>query len=101
MLYQVTVGEQVVRVELRRAGDQAFVRVDDGPEQAVHLQQVNGPRRSLILGERRIELLAAVQDDTVRLTIAGLEYQAEVLDDAHADLPCLIGGRTAADARRE
>ena len=101
MLYQVTVGEQVVRVELRRAGDQAFVRVDDGPEQAVQLQQVHGPLRSLILGERRIELLSATQDDTVRLSIGGLEYVAEVLDDAHARLASVAASRTAGHARRE
>ena len=101
MLYQVTIGEKVVRVELRRAGERAFVRVDDGPEQPVQLQQVHGPLRTLVLGERRLELLATVQDDAVRLSIGGLEYQAEVLDDAHARLASVTGGRASGHARRE
>lgn len=102
MLYQVTVGERVVQVELRRAGDQAFVRVDNGPEQPVQLRQVHGPLRALVLGERRLELLAAPQDDeTAALTIAGLEYRAEVLDDAHARLASVAKSRTAGHARRE
>ena len=49
MLYQVTVGEQVVRVELRRAGDQAFVRVDDGLE-AGGLELAGGVARDLAQG---------------------------------------------------
>src|SRR5712691_1913092 len=102
MLYQVTLGERVVRVELRGAGDHVVHLVDDGPEQAVQLQQVHGPLRSLVVGERRIELLAALQhNDAVLLTIAGLEYRAEVLDDAHARLASVAGSRTAGHARRE
>jgi len=102
MLYQVTVGERVMRVELRRAGDQFFARVDDGVEQLVELQQVHGPLRTLVVGERRVELLAAVhKDDAVRLTIGGLEYQAEVLDDAHARLASVTGARATGHARRE
>jgi biotin carboxyl carrier protein len=101
MLYQVTVGERVARVELRRQGDDFFARIDNGAEQMVQLQQVHGPLRTLVLGERRLELLATVHDDTVLLTIGGLEYQAEVLDDAHARLASVTGGRTSAHARRE
>ncbi len=102
MLYQVTVGERIMRVELRRAGDQFFARVDDGAEQPLELRQVHGALRTLVLGERRLELLAAIQpEDAVRLTIVGLEYQAEVLDDAHARLASVTGARTSGHARRE
>jgi biotin carboxyl carrier protein len=101
MLYQVTVGERVVRVALRGAGDHAFVSVDDGPERPVQLQQVHGPLRTLVLGERRIELLAVRDEAAVRLTIGGLEYRAEVLDEAHARLASVAGGRMASHARRE
>jgi biotin carboxyl carrier protein len=102
MLYQVTIGEKVMSVELRRAGDQVFARVNDGAEQPVQLQQVHGPLRTLVLGERRVELLAAVQkDDAVRLTIGGLVYQVEVLDDAHARLASVTGARATGHARRE
>jgi biotin carboxyl carrier protein len=102
MLYQVTIGEKVMSVELRRAGDQVFARVNDGAEQSVQLQQVHGPLRTLVVGERRVELLAALQkDDAVRLTIGGLVYQAEVLDDAHARLASVTGARATGHARRE
>src|SRR5438477_12965686 len=79
-LYQVTFGEQIVRVEVRRTGDRLFVSIDDRPEQPVQLDQVHGALRSLVLGERHLELLAALDDDdeTVRLAIGGLEYRAEV-----------------------
>jgi propionyl-CoA carboxylase alpha chain len=101
MLYQVTLGDRIVRVELRRAGDRVFVKVDDNQEQPIQLEQVHGPLRSMVLGERRIELLATLDDDAVRLTIGGLEYRAEVLDDAHARLASVAGSRTAGHARRE
>jgi len=101
MLYQVTLGERVVRVELRRAGEHFFARVDDGAEQAVKLEQVHGLLRTVVVGDRRIELLATVQGDDVRLTIGGIEFEAEVLDDAHARLASVTGRRTAGHARRE
>jgi biotin carboxyl carrier protein len=100
-LYQVTLGDRVLRVQLRREGSRTFVKVDDGPEQPVQLHQVRGPLRSLVRGERRLELLAVVDDDAVRLAIGGLEYRAEVLDDAHARLASVAGSRAAGHARRE
>src|SRR4051794_19677693 len=99
--YQVTLGERIVRVEVRREGDRLFARVDDQPEQSVQLEQVHGALRSLVLGERRVELLAAVQDDAVRLMIAGVEYRAEVLDDVHARLASVAGGRAGGHTRHE
>ena len=56
MLYQVTIGERVLAVRLRREGERTFVSVDDGPEQAVRLDVVRGPLRSLVLGDQRSEL---------------------------------------------
>jgi pyruvate carboxylase subunit B len=100
-LYQVTLGERQVRVAIRRAGDVVFVKVDDHLEQPVQLAHVHGASWSLVLGERRIELLAALDDDAVRLAIGGLEYQADVLDEAHARLASVAGGRSAGHARRE
>ena len=102
-LYQVTLGEQIVRVEVRRTGDRLFVSIDDRPEQPVQLDQVHGALRSLVLDERHLELLAALDDDdqTVRLAIGGLEYRAEVLDEAHARLALVAGSRAAGHARRE
>lgn len=100
-LYQVTLGERVLRVQLRHAGDRVFVSVDEGPERPVQLAQVRGPLRSLIADERRTELMATVEQDGVRLVIGGLEYRAEVLDEVHARLASVAGSRAAGHARRE
>jgi len=100
-LYQVTLGDRTVRVRLRRTGDLMFATVDDGPEQAVQLTQVHGPLRSLVLGERTTELMAALEDNTVRLAIGGLEYEAQVLDEVHARLASVAGSRPSTHARRE
>jgi biotin carboxyl carrier protein len=99
--YQVTLGERVLSVQLRTEGERIFVRVDDGEEQAVQLGTVHGALRSLVLGDRRVELLAALTDDDVRLAMGGLEYQAEVLDEAHARLASVAGSRVASHVRRE
>jgi len=100
-LYQVTLGDRIVRVQVRRAGERLLVSVDDGPEQPVNFEQVHGPLRSLMVGERRIELMAALDGEAVRLAIGGLEYRAEVLDEVHARLASVAGSRAAGHARRE
>jgi biotin carboxyl carrier protein len=99
--YQVTIGDRVARVQLRRAGDDVFVTVDDGEERRAGLTHVRGALHTLSLGDRRTELLAAAGPDEVRLTLGGLEYRAEVVDEAHARLASVAGGRAAAHARRE
>jgi propionyl-CoA carboxylase alpha subunit len=99
--YQVTIGERVLRVELRRLGDRYLARVDDGEEQPVELRTVHGALRSLVVGDGRTELLAARTADGVSLAIAGLEYQAEVLDELHARLASVAGTRAAGHVRRE
>ena len=40
--YQVTIGERVLRVRLRNAGEQLFAQVDDGPEQVVEPPAMRG-----------------------------------------------------------
>jgi propionyl-CoA carboxylase alpha chain len=99
--YQVTIGDRVLRVMLRREGDRTFVRVDDGEEQPAQLTTVHGPLRSLAVGERRAELLAARDAQGVSLVIAGVEYRAEVLDEVHARLATVAGARATSHARRE
>jgi acetyl/propionyl-CoA carboxylase alpha subunit len=99
--YQVTIGERVVRVELRRNGERVMVRVDDGDEQPAEWSTVHGPLRQLVIGERRVELLAARSADGISVAIAGLEYRCEVVDEAHARLASVAGARTASHTRRE
>jgi propionyl-CoA carboxylase alpha chain len=99
--YQVTLGERVVRVQLRRDGDRYVVRVDDGDERPVRLEAIRGPLHSLVLGERRTELLATRVADSVRLAIGGIEYRAEVLDETHARLASVASARGASHVRRE
>jgi biotin carboxyl carrier protein len=99
--YQVTLGERVVRVQVRREGDRVLVRVDDGEEQPALLSTVHGPLRSLEIGERHTELLATRDQAGVELVIAGLPFHAEVLDEAHARLASVAASRTTGHARRE
>ena len=99
--YQVTLGERVVRVQVRRDGDRLLARVDDGPEQDVELRELRGTLHALRNGHRRTELLADEREGTVTLAIAGLEYRAEVVDEAHARLASVAGARGGGHARRE
>jgi biotin carboxyl carrier protein len=100
--YQVTLGDRVVRVRLRRDGARVLVRLDDAEEERpIRLGTVHGPLRSLALGERVTEVMAAVAEDGVRLVVGGLELRAEVVDEARARLTSVTGGRVATHARRE
>jgi biotin carboxyl carrier protein len=100
--YLVTIGERVVRVMVRRqVSNGVMVRIDDGPEQPVDLGQVQGPLRSLVLGDRRVELLADRSEDQVTLAIDGLEYQAQVVDEVRARLASVSAARAGAHARVE
>jgi len=99
--YQVTVGERVVNVHIRRVGNDVFARVDDGAEQPVALSTIHGALCSLAIGDRRTELLVAQAAEGVSAAVAGLDYHAEVLDEAHARLASVAGSRTQTHARRE
>jgi glutaconyl-CoA/methylmalonyl-CoA decarboxylase subunit gamma len=99
--YQVTLGDRLVRVQLRRDGERLLARVDDGAEQDVELRHMRGTLHALRIGHRRTELLADERDGTVALAIAGLEYRAEVVDEAHARLASVAGARGGGHARRE
>ena len=61
--YQVTLGERVLRVQVRREADAAFVRVDDGEEQPVDWRELHGALHTLRRGPPQIEVLAAVSRD--------------------------------------
>jgi biotin carboxyl carrier protein len=100
-VYQVTIGERVLRVQLRRTEDGCFVRVDDSQEQRAELGAVHGSVHWLVLGQRRAELMARVADDEVTLTVGGFEYRAEVVDEARARLASVAGGRGPGHARLE
>ena len=101
-VYEVTVGERVVRVALRRSPDGLFARIDDGEARPVRLDTVRGPLRSLALADARTELLAARErDNGVRITLHGIAYQAEVVDEAHARLASVAGTRQTISKRFE
>lgn len=99
--YQVTIGEHSMRVSLRRDGDALFARVDDGNEVPVGLHTVRGTLHSLVMGERRIELLAARSSEATQVAIRGLAYRAEVMDEAHARLAQVAVRRGGGHARRQ
>jgi biotin carboxyl carrier protein len=62
---------------------------------------VQGPLRSLVLGDSRVELLAERSGEQVTLAIEGLEYQAQVVDEARARLASVSAARAGANARVE
>jgi biotin carboxyl carrier protein len=100
--YQVTIGDRVLRVQLRREGDAVLARVDDGDSRPVDLRAVHGALYSMSIGDQNTELLAAVSDEgVVTLALGGLEYRAEVVDEARARLASVAGARAASHARRE
>jgi biotin carboxyl carrier protein len=99
--YLVTLGERVLNVQIRRTGNDVFVRVGNGEERPATLEMVRGPLYALSVALQRTELLANVGQDDVRLAIRGFEYHAEVVDEAHARLASVAGARCASHARRE
>jgi biotin carboxyl carrier protein len=101
MLYQVTIGERVLAVRVRRAGELVFASVDDGPEQAVRLDIVRGPLRSLVLGDQRSELLMRRDGQTVDIALRGVGFQAEVMDETHARLAQVASARGGGHVRRD
>jgi biotin carboxyl carrier protein len=99
MLYQVTIGERVLAVRLRRAGETVFASVDVGPELPVRLDTVRGPLHALVVGDQRHELLAHRTPEHVDLALRGIGYRAEVLDEAHARLAQVTAAHAGAHVR--
>jgi len=99
--YRVTIGEQVLRITVRRAGDTLYTSVGDGPEQPTQLRAASGGLHALVRGDTRTELAAERTSDGIRLAIGGIEYTAEVVDEARARLTALAGGRASTSGRRE
>src|SRR5947207_530563 len=101
-VYQVTAGERALRVSLRSEADGVFVRVNDGAEVRAELRHLHGSLHSLRLGDAQKEVLAFVSGGgAVRLAIDGLEYEAEVIDEARARLASAAGGRATSHAHLE
>lgn len=99
--YQVTIGERVLRVELRREGEAVFARLDGGDERRVELRDVRGPLRSLAIDDRRHDVLAAREGERVNVVLDGLQYEAEVLDELRARLSAVASASGASHVRRE
>jgi biotin carboxyl carrier protein len=100
--YQVTVGDRVLRVSVRRDAEATFVRVDDGEEIRVDWRSLHGALHALQMDDGQTELLASVVGDgEVHMVIDGLEYAAEVVDEARARLASVAGARAGSHARLE
>lgn len=99
--YQVTIGDRVVEVALRRDGDAVYARVDAGEEIPVRLWQVSDPLYSLAVGHQRRELAARRAGGAVTLALGGRLYEGEVVDAARARLASVAGGGARGHARRE
>ena len=100
--YQVSVDQRVLKVQVRTSEDGAFVRLDDGEELRADLQQLHGALYALRLRDARDEVLAVAREHgEVRVAMRGLEYAAEVVDEAHARLASVAGARAGAHAHVE
>jgi biotin carboxyl carrier protein len=100
--YQVTVGERVLRVHVRREADGTFIRVGDGAEARVVWRSLHGALHTLKVDDAQTEVLASVGGDgEVRMAIGGLEYAADVVDEAHARLASVAGARGGSHTRLE
>jgi biotin carboxyl carrier protein len=99
--YQVTLGERTLRVRLRHEHDAVYAQVDGAPEVRVQLSALRAPLWSLVAGDRRSELMAVRTVEGVDLTIGGIGYHAEVLDEAHARLAQVAAARGGGHVRRD
>jgi biotin carboxyl carrier protein len=92
--YQVTIDNRVLSVALRTTDQGTFVRVDDGDEVRADLRQVHGALHALKLDDALDEIMATRREDAeVWLAVRGLQYTAEVVDEAHARLASVAGAR--------
>jgi biotin carboxyl carrier protein len=100
--YLVTLDERTLRVQVRTALDGTYVRVDEGPEVRADLRSLHGALHSLTTGDARIEVMAQPREQgQVRIALRGLEYTAEVVDEAHARLASVAGARVGSHAHLE
>lgn len=99
--YQVTIGQQAVLVTLRRDDGRLYVRVGEGEERPVELTTVRQTLRGVALGASRAELLAERAADAVLVAVHGLQYRAEVQDEARARLARVAAAGHTGHARRE
>jgi biotin carboxyl carrier protein len=100
--YQVTIADRVLKVELRSADDGVYVRVDDGEEVRADLRQLHGVLHALRIGDGHDEVMVTRREGSeVWLALRGLQYTAEVVDEAHARLASVAGARSASHAHVE
>ena len=100
--YLVTLDQRTLRVQVRTDLDGTYVRVDDGAEVRADLRSLHGVLHGLTLGDAQVDVLAQAREQgQVRLALRGLEYTAEVVDEAHARLASVAGARAGAHAHLE
>jgi biotin carboxyl carrier protein len=100
--YQVTIDDRVVKIDIRDGPDGLVVRVDDGDEIGADLRQLHGALHGLQLDEAHEEVMAVRREGAeVWLALRGLQYSAEVVDEAHARLASVAGARAGSHAHLE
>jgi biotin carboxyl carrier protein len=100
--YHVTLDGHLLRVQVRSTDDATFVRVDEGPELPADLRQLHGALHALRLDDEREEVMAhSGAHGEVRLAVRGMQYAAEVVDEAHARLASVAVARAGVHTRVE
>ncbi len=99
--YQVTIGERSFSVTLRRDGEAMYVRVGKGAEQPIEFSTVRNTLRSVGVGSTHVEVLAEPIGDAMVVVVNGIQYRADVVDEARARLARVAGGGRRHHARSE
>lgn len=89
--YQVSIGERTLKVTLRREGDTLYARIGRGAEMPVRLEAAEGTLTTLVAGDRRVELLVQRTADATLIALNGVQFQADVVDEARARLANVAG----------
>ncbi len=80
MTYEVTIGDQVLEVQVRREGDRWFVRVDEGHEESIDVTRPKPQLMSLIAGGCSFSVGLANRPEGWDVDLGGTSHLCQVVD---------------------
>ena len=80
MTYEVTLGDRVLEVQVRKQGDQWFIRLDGAPEQAVDITRPKPQLMSMLLDGQSYSVGLAPRDDGWDVDLLGSNHPCAVVD---------------------